>query len=502
MLHPSSKRRTWVRRLFVVCWNSPHFPDLSKRQTGWTKKLFKSVWHALVPKITILRHVLKPVIDSSWRLIMISKTSEKGQALILIALAAIGLFAFAALAIDGSRVYSDKRHAQNAADTAALAGALVYTRADADDIENDSEILTLVTGAAQPRATGNGYDGGAKNDITISTVAVTTDCRSKQGREITVKIVSYLDTTLARVIGRTQITNAVTATALACRPFHDIPFDKNAIVSLAPEGTGFDANGGPNVIVTGGGIYSNSTGDSHPDAAISCGGGAHFTAPSVTVVGGVDITGCSTLTDDPTPNITHTPLTYADYSDLFPDEPDCDDGAAYLSGGQWHPQPGTDGSTVALNGTMDFAPGLYCVTNSPGNAVDTLSGTGVTFFIDVAGFNMKLNGDGEGFNGLTAPTSGDYQGVLFYLAPEFDVDGNLIQTQQLDLRGNGNADVSGTVIAPSANVTMFGNSGTGAIDSQIIAYTVDTGGGADVTVAFNPDHGYKPNIEGNLSALR
>jgi len=56
------------------------------------------------------------------------KLPEKGQALILVALAAIGLFAFAALAIDGSRMFSDKRHAQNAADTAALAGAS-HTRA-------------------------------------------------------------------------------------------------------------------------------------------------------------------------------------------------------------------------------------------------------------------------------------------------------------------------------------------------------------------------------------
>ena len=52
------------------------------------------------------------------------KSQERGQALILIAFAAIGLFAFTALAIDGSRVFSDRRHAQNAADTAALAAAL------------------------------------------------------------------------------------------------------------------------------------------------------------------------------------------------------------------------------------------------------------------------------------------------------------------------------------------------------------------------------------------
>src|ERR1044071_3739143 len=49
--------------------------------------------------------------------------TERGQALILIAFAAIGLFAIAGLAIDGTAKYSDRRHAQNAADTAALAGA-------------------------------------------------------------------------------------------------------------------------------------------------------------------------------------------------------------------------------------------------------------------------------------------------------------------------------------------------------------------------------------------
>ena len=57
---------------------------------------------------------------------MIHKKTERGQALILIAFAAIGLFAFSALAIDGSRAFSNKRHAQNTADTAALAAALAH----------------------------------------------------------------------------------------------------------------------------------------------------------------------------------------------------------------------------------------------------------------------------------------------------------------------------------------------------------------------------------------
>ncbi len=59
---------------------------------------------------------------------MIIRSSEEGQALIIIALAAAALFAFSALAIVGSMVFSDRRYAQNAADTAVPAAALVKNR--------------------------------------------------------------------------------------------------------------------------------------------------------------------------------------------------------------------------------------------------------------------------------------------------------------------------------------------------------------------------------------
>jgi len=45
---------------------------------------------------------------------MNSKLTEKGQALIIIAIAAVALFGFTALSVDGSRVFSEKRQAQNA----------------------------------------------------------------------------------------------------------------------------------------------------------------------------------------------------------------------------------------------------------------------------------------------------------------------------------------------------------------------------------------------------
>ena len=61
--------------------------------------------------------------------------------------AAIGLFAIAGLAIDGTAKYSDRRHAQNAADAAALAGALSLGKE-----EPDWKLKALDV------ADGNGYD--------------------------------------------------------------------------------------------------------------------------------------------------------------------------------------------------------------------------------------------------------------------------------------------------------------------------------------------------------
>ena len=210
------------------------------------------------------------------------KSGEKGQALIIIALAAVGLFAFAALAIDGSRNFSQKRHAQNAADTAVMAGALAHARST--NPNTDPDILA----AAQARATSNGFDdNGTSNDVTITVVASPSGVcpANTAGKDITVTIVSTIDTTFGRVIGRDTLTSAVTATSRACGSYTGPPFDGNAIVALAPTGKGYDGTGTPDWNITGGGIFSNST---SPNAAY-CNGAAVINAPSVTVAGNADL---------------------------------------------------------------------------------------------------------------------------------------------------------------------------------------------------------------------
>jgi hypothetical protein len=193
---------------------------------------------------------------------------------------------------------------------------------------------------------------------------------------------------------------------------------------------------------------------------------------------------------------------------FFPPQPRCQ-GAAVLSSGHWYPDPNADkaktGSKVALSGDMDFTAGLYCVTNSPGPYHGLLTGTHVTFYIMSPTFSMTFNGSGNGFN-ATAPTDdgNPYKGVLMYLAPQVDTNGNLLNTQELDLRGNGDwgNDIVGSIIAPSADVTMFGNSGTGELNTQVIAYHVDSGGNANIHVNYNPEDNYQACSPILLSALK
>jgi len=428
-------------------------------------------------------------------------SSEKGQALIIITLAATILFGFAALAIDGSMVFSDKRHAQNAADTAAFAGALAYTRNNNNDDDNEEEggSMNVIRTAARDRATSNGYDNGPTNDVTVSATDVPSDeCPAGTGKDITVTITSDVNTTFARVIGRNQVTNIVSATTRVCGRYNGPPFNGNAIVSLAPDGTGYEGNGNADWIIEGGGIFANSSSfiAAHCQSAATS-----ITVPSVTVVGDVSWGNCDMNISGPT-DTAATQLTYSNYSSLFPRQPACN-GTATPSGGQWHPQSGADGSRVAFSGDMDFAPGLYCVTNETvGPYHGELTGSEVTFYIMSYNFELKFNGAGNSFN-ASAPTSGEYKGVLMYLAPRVDSNGNLLPTgQALDLRGNGDGDIIGTIIAPSAYVTMFGNSGAGALNSQIIAYLIDSGGTADIHIAYNANDNYQADIPNTLTLLR
>src|SRR5215208_2669054 len=166
--------------------------------------------------------------------------SERGQALILIALAAIGLFGVTGLAIDGSARFSDRRHAQNAADASALSGALAYGNLTASPVyDADGNLASPIDWKvnALNLANDNGYTGDHVRSEVKVYLCSEHDASCGAGyagstQYVQVIVTSYVKTYFARVIGINQTQNTVQAIALAKRggPL----FEGNSIVALNP----------------------------------------------------------------------------------------------------------------------------------------------------------------------------------------------------------------------------------------------------------------------------
>ncbi|HJS18219.1 MAG TPA: pilus assembly protein TadG-related protein [Anaerolineales bacterium] len=410
---------------------------------------------------------------------MLIKAGEKGQALILIALAAIGLFGFAALAIDGSIVFSDKRHAQNAADTAALAGSLAYIRG------ND------IDAAAQGRATDNGYDDGALSDITITTTDIAAGsgiCPGDvAGKEIKVDITSYVDTTFARVIGWSKVTNFVTATARGCDFYRAPLFNGNAIVGLKPNTGGdcsFDSGTSDSAHwkVEGSGIFSNgcaySKSDEPGDVSVELDPGS-----CITSVGTASNFTCMNA------NQTSQAIRYPDdVLAIMPPNP-CDG------------TPGDVGLPPPANGST-FSNGVYCISDLDSYDQEDIVLNNATLYVTDTTFDLKFAGGG-GFYG-TPSQGGDFKNyymVVPYLGtpcPSFTSN----NTQVIEWRGNGGGTFYGTVLAPSACLDIRGNGHPSGMHTQIIGYIVGSNGTAEVYINYNEDENHKIPVNPSLTLVK
>jgi Flp pilus assembly protein TadG len=143
-----------------------------------------------------------------------TRKHQSGQALILIVFAIIGLIGLTALTIDGGNAYSDRRHAQNASDTAALAAARAKIRQE--DWKQ----------AALDLAAFNGYVDSDHTDASSSTLVnvevyqcdesgiecnVTLKAGDTLKDYLQVRITSTVQTYFGRVLGIQQMTNHVSS---------------------------------------------------------------------------------------------------------------------------------------------------------------------------------------------------------------------------------------------------------------------------------------------------
>jgi Flp pilus assembly protein TadG len=392
---------------------------------------------------------------------MLSKKTERGQALILITFALIGLIALTGLTVDGGMAYSDRRSAQNAADSAAFAAALAYSRGQAFE------------SIGQSAAAINGYN----NDGTTNIVTITSEdsppgvcpAGATNNKDITVEIMSVVDTTFTNVVGIQQVTNGVTAITRACGTYIAPLFGGNAIVGLNPSNSdcAFDSDtGNATWLLEGGGIFSNGCAVAKNNVDFNPNG------ICTTAVGNANGFECQQT------NQASLKINYPqDVEKIMPKNP-CDGDAGDVG------IPVTYTKKQDVPDPVTFSDGVYCISN-----FDVFDGANIvlenaTLYVTDTNFDLRFAGGG-GFSG-TPYYTGDFANYYLVVGmsatpcPAFTSQ----NAQVIVFRGNGIGDLYGTILAPSACIDYRGNSDGSAVHSQIIGYNVSANGTADNYIQY------------------
>jgi len=386
--------------------------------------------------------------------------SERGQALILIALAIVVLIGMTGLALDGGMALADRRSSQNAADNAALAAAYSILASGEDTTANRNQ----AEAAAQVITTSNDFtEDNSVFDIQFASVP--TNVCGGRGVDITVTLATQTETMLGTVVGVDNINNTVAAVTRACFPRSESLFWGNAVVGLNP-GVSFDATGNAGWQIEGGGIFANGNIDWGKN---SC---KDSTVPGIVSVGNNT---CYPSGATVAQNQTSLKINYpADVQAIMPPNP-C------LSGGVGKTDPHPNPSKKS---TITYKDGVYCISNLSDKDGVNIVLDNATLYVTEKKIDIKFAGGG-GFSG-TASQSGTYAG--YYMIVHLYPDQTCTKKNgkpEIVWTGNGLGNLEGTVLAPSACIDVRGNSNNKTMDSQIIGHTILSMGTADFSVNFN-----------------
>jgi Flp pilus assembly protein TadG len=406
-----------------------------------------------------------------------NNNSEKGQAIVYLVVGLVVFLGFVALAIDGGMALADRRHSQNAADAASLAGGaeasltLESAHVNYDNWGNCSNgyvqnAIINADNTAISRAAANGFSIDTNPADHNGVVAA---CKSTvypwnftdKYIDVTVDISATTKSNFAQLVFPSVLHNEVEAVTRV-RPRQPIAFG-NAIVALNPGGCSGHSNGGivygnSNVNLTGGGIFSNGClrGNGQPTINITDG----------KPIGNELQPGNANW--NPAPQQVSFQIPTSNYTI---DAPNCSDGRAH------------NVSAGSLPDTL--TPGLWCITGSISlqGSHGKLHGAGITLYLIDGGFTANGNADVQ----LSAPDqspdpSPAVPGLLIYLP--------LSNTNPVQLNGNETSFYKGLILASRSTITMNGT-GHNTYQGQVIGWNVEIGGTADTIDDYVPDEGYQ-----------
>jgi hypothetical protein len=405
-------------------------------------------------------------VATSKEVLLFTHHSERGQALIIIALALVGLVGMVALAVDGGNVFLDRRTAQNAADSAALASALSRIQGGQDWV-----------GAAIASAAENGYNNDGVTNI-VQVYSPPKDGPHAGNLEyLQVIITSHVDTYFAGIVGRDRITNIVNAVARTKLPEIVELLKGSAIVSLAPtsdcnNNKSFWVHGEATLAITGGGVFVNSN---NRDCALYQNGNGSIRISDgfpISVVGGASIQKLQLFTPEVTVGSSAIgyppPFTMPKFGCGKTAEVS-EDGTS-MSAGNWD-------DVFPPEGVTHLGAGVYCLNDDfiiNGN----LTGNNVVFKVEHGEVRFSKSADII----LNAPNSGNNAGLLIYLPMD--------NRSKVVLNGGTGSSIKGTILAPASPILIKGMESPTGFHSQIIGYTVEADGNSNVVIVYNDEQNY------------
>jgi hypothetical protein len=190
-------------------------------------------------------------------------------------------------------------------------------------------------------------------------------------------------------------------------------------------------------------IYDDSSDSS---VALTASGGGSITASSINVVGGYTGNGGGNFIPAPTTGVIPVgdPLGFLP----APTIPSSCSTALSYSGGTPSVGPGCYSSLkLTSNTALSLSPGVYIINGDFSMSGSSgISGTGVTFYV-----TGSLSLAGSGVMNITAPTSGTYDGILYFQARN--------DTNVAKFTGGSGSTVGGVFYAPNAEFDYTGGTG-------------------------------------------
>ncbi len=408
-----------------------------------------------------------------------TKKSEQGQVLILLTVGIITLLGFTALAIDGGRLYGERRHIQGVADTSSLTGALYIAQYEG---AITSTVLDAAENSALFRSSSNGYTTSGATTVTVNIT------QSQSYYYVETVINTALDPIIAQIVYSGPLN--VGAKSIARVLKQPIFADGQALYAMSPsQKNAIEFTGDADMKVTGTGIFSNS---SHDTNSISFGGSSTtYVDGYVKTVGGVNLAG-TVLNPDDTP--------FSDYSAVgqnsppYVPTPECSllpAGSRTTSGGEVYFTPGRYAS-ITENGhtTYHFAPGFYCITGAFTTTNGEFEGEDVSFYVETG--NVSLAGTVDfsaADNGLMLGKQ-NWNGMLLHVAQG-----------RLTINGNADSDYIGTVYVPTpANPSckLNGSSDSEGFSMQLVCDSININGTGQLFINYDQSNIYKPPVKVDL----